>query len=112
MIPIDLGVPEYRVGDKSIPSLSASASRDSEGRLHLSVVNLDPNRAVDIAATISGGSIRSVTGEVLTAPAMNAMNTFDQPNNVKPAPFSNYKLEASQLSLRIPAKSAVVVALK
>jgi alpha-N-arabinofuranosidase len=112
MIPIDLSAPEYTIGDKSVPSLSASASRDSEGRLHLSVVNLDPNRATEIATTISGGSITSVTGEALTASAMNAMNTFANPNTVKPAPFTSYKIEGTKLGLRIPAKSLVVLELR
>ena len=112
MIPIDLSTPEYKMGDASIPALSASASRDAEGRLHVSVVNLDPNRAAEITTTIWGGPIRSITGEVLTAPAINAMNTFDRPNTVKPAPFSAYKLEGSRLSLSIPSKSVVVLELK
>jgi alpha-N-arabinofuranosidase len=112
MIPIDLSAPEYKIGDKSVPSLSASASRDGEGRLHLSVVNLDPIRAVEITATISGGSIRSATGEVLTASAMNEMNTFARPNIVKPAPFNSYKIEGTKLDLRIPAKSVVVLELR
>jgi alpha-N-arabinofuranosidase len=42
---------------------------------------------------------------------MNAMNTFDQPNAVKPASFSGFKLQGSQLSLSIPAKSVVVLEL-
>lgn len=112
MIPIDLSAPEYKMGDASIPSLSASASRDAEGRLHLSVVNLNPNRASEISVTISGGSIRSVTGEILTAAAINAMNTFDGPNTVKPARFNDYRLAGSQLTLRIPSKSVVVLELR
>ena len=112
LIPVDLRAPEYRLGDASVPSLSASASRDTEGRLHLSVVNLDPNQAAEITATISGEASRNVTGEVLTAPVMNAMNTFDQPNTIKPAPFRGYKLDGSRLSLTIPAKSIVVIELK
>jgi alpha-N-arabinofuranosidase len=43
---------------------------------------------------------------------MNAMNTFDRPNNVKPAAFNAYKLQGSQLTLSIPAKSVVVLELK
>jgi len=109
MMPVDLSTPEYRLGDNAIPSLSASASRDSAGRLHLSVVNLDPNHAAEIAASISSGSIRNVSGEILTAAAMNAMNTFDQPNTVKPAAFSSFKVQGSQMSLSIPAKSVVVL---
>jgi alpha-N-arabinofuranosidase len=112
LIPVDLSAPEYKVGDASVPSLSVSASRDDQGRLHLSIVNLDPNQTAEIKTTIWGSAIKSVSGEVLTATAMNALNTFDNPNAVKPAPFSGYKLEGSQLSLRIPSKSVVVLELK
>lgn len=112
MIPVDVSAPEYKLGNASLPSLSAAASRDTEGRLHLSLVNLDPNRAAEINANILGSVIKTITGEVLTAPAMNAMNTFDGRNNVKPAPFNEYKLEGSQLMLTIPAKSVVVLELK
>jgi len=112
MIPVDLSAPEYKVGDVGIPSLSASASRDAEGRLHLSLVNLDPNRAAEISTTVWGGAIQNVSGEVLTAPEMNAMNTFERPNFVKPVAFSDYKLQGAQLTLNIPAKSVVVLELK
>ena len=112
LIPVDLSAPEYKLGDASVPSLSASASRDTQGRLHLSIVNLDPNQTAEISTTIWGGAIRSVTGEVLTAPAVNAMNTFDSPNAVKPAPFSGFKLDGSRLSLSIPSKSVVVLELR
>jgi alpha-N-arabinofuranosidase len=112
MMPVDLSTPEYKLGDAAVPSLSASASRDSAGRLHLSLVNLDPNHAAEIATSISSGSIRNVSGEVLTATMMNAMNTFDQPNTVKPTAFSSFKLQGSQLSLSVPAKSVVVLELE
>jgi alpha-N-arabinofuranosidase len=112
MIPVDLSAPEYKLGDAGLPSLSASASRDAAGRLHLSLVNLNPDRAAEINANVWGAAIKTISGEVLTAPAMNAMNTFDRPNDVKPAPFNGYKLDGSQLLLTIPAKSVVVLELK
>jgi alpha-L-arabinofuranosidase len=43
---------------------------------------------------------------------MNAMNTFANPNTVKPAPFTSYKIEGTKLGLRIPAKSLVVLELR
>jgi alpha-L-arabinofuranosidase len=113
MIPLDLSAPEYKQGDASVPSLNASASRDGEGRLHVSIVNLDPNRPAEITATLSGrDGIKTVTGEVLTAAAMNALNTFEHPNSVKPVAFKGYKLESSQLFLNIPPKSVVVLELR
>jgi len=112
LIPVDLDAPEYKMGQASVPSLHASASRDGEGRVHLSIVNLDPTRAAEITTTLAGATIKSVTGEVLTAPAVNTMNTFDQRETVKPAQFSGYKLRGSQLSLSIPAKAVVVLEIK
>ena len=112
MIPVELNAPDYKLNNASLPSLHASASRDSEGRVHVSVVNLDPNRSSDITVTIAGGPVRSAKGEVLTATAMNAMNTFDAPNTIKAMPFSGYTLSGSQLTLKIPSKSVVVLELK
>lgn len=40
---------------------------------------------------------------------MNAMNTFENPNAVKPTPFSGYKIQGSQIILSIPSKSVVTL---
>ena len=110
LIPVELTTPEYKFGDALVPGLNVSASRDAAGRVHLSIVNLDPTRSAEI--TVSGGTFKNVSGEVLTASAVNAINTFEQPNNVKPAPFSAYKVQGQQLSVSVPAKSVVVLELK
>jgi alpha-N-arabinofuranosidase len=112
LIPIDLSAPEYRIDQSAVPSLSASASRDAEGKLHLSIVNLEPSRTAQVTTRVTGSSIRQITGEVLTAPLMNAMNTFDQPSVIKPAPFNSYKNQDSQLVLSVPPKSVVVLELR
>jgi alpha-L-arabinofuranosidase len=111
LIPIDLNAPEYKVDQSSVQSISASASRDKEGKLHLSIVNLDPNRVAEITTRVAGAAVRNITGEVLTAPMMNALNTFDNPNAIKPAPFSGYKIQDSQVILSIPPKAVVVLEL-
>ena len=110
LIPVEVNTPEYKLGDASVPGLNVSASRDAEGRVHLSVVNLDANRTAEIA--VSGGAFKDVSGEVLTASAMNAINTFDQPNTIRPAPFHGYKIQGSQLSVSVPAKSVVMIEIK
>jgi alpha-L-arabinofuranosidase len=112
LIPTELSAPAYRVGEASVPSLNVSASRDGEGRLHLSIVNLDPNRAAEVTTTVAGAAVRSVGGEVLTATAVNALNTFDRPDAVRPTVFNGYKLEGSRLTLSIPPKSVVMLELR
>ncbi len=111
LIPLDLSAPEYKVDQASVPSVNASASRDIDGKLHLSIVNLDPNRSAEIITKVTGATVRTITGEVLTASVVNAMNTFDNPNAIKPAPFSSYKIQDSQVILSIPPKSVVVLEL-
>jgi alpha-N-arabinofuranosidase len=112
LIPVEISAPEYKVEQASVPSVSASASRDKDGKVHLSIVNLDPNRATEITTKVAGPTVRNVTGELLTASTMNAMNTFDNPNGVRPAPFTSYKIQDSQVILTIPPKTVVVLELQ
>ncbi len=112
LIPLDLTAPEYALDNASVPSLSASASRNSNGILHLSIVNLNPNRAAEIAMKVAGSAAKNVSGEMLTAATMNAMNTFDSPNAIQPAPFSGYKIRNDQVIVSIPPKSVVVLEMR
>ena len=49
MLPVDLESPKYSHGDNSIPALTASASRDADGILHLSLTNANPNESVSVS---------------------------------------------------------------
>jgi len=44
---------------------------------------------------------------VLTADRMQAHNTFDHPDAVKPAEFSEFSLNGSVLNVKLPARSVV-----
>jgi alpha-N-arabinofuranosidase len=112
LIPIDLAAPEYGFDQASVPALNASASRDREGNLHLSIVNLDPNRPAEITTKVAGSTVKKITGEVLTASMMNTMNTFDNPKAIKPVPFSGYRIQDAQVNLSIPPKSVVMLELQ
>jgi alpha-N-arabinofuranosidase len=111
LIPVELSAPEYKFGQASIPSLHASASRDKTGKLHLSIVNLDPNHSAQVSMKVAGASIKSITGSVLTAPAMNTVNTFEKLDAIKPAPFTGFKIQAGVITLSLPSKSVVVLEL-
>jgi alpha-N-arabinofuranosidase len=109
LIPVELTAPEYKLGQATVPGLHASASRDKTGKLHLSIVNLDPNRSAQVAMKIAGAPAKNVTGRVLTAPAMNTVNTFDKPDGVKPVRFTGISVQGDQITLRLPTKSVVVL---
>jgi alpha-N-arabinofuranosidase len=106
-VKLELDAPQYRFGEGSVPMLDASASRDTAGQLHVSLVNLDPHRAARV--TLRGAS-GGVSGRVLTAAAMTAHNTFEQPTALQPREFSSTAERQGSPLITLPPKSVTVVA--
>jgi alpha-N-arabinofuranosidase len=65
-----------------------------------------------VAVNIPGQSIKAVKGRVLTAAAMDAHNTFKSPQEIKPAPFSAAAGADGKLTVKVPAKAVIVVAVE
>ena len=112
LLPIELECGNYSYGGDKVPAVNASASRDKAGTVHVSLCNLNPNEPVEIACKLDGVKVSKVTGRVLTAAAMNAHNTFDEPNVVKPIEFDDVKLKEGGFDIELPAKSVVVLEIK
>ena len=109
LIPVDLQSASYGNGERSIPALSVTASRDREGRIHVSVANLDPSKAQNLRCELKGTTGANVTGEIITAPAMNAYNDFGRPETVNIKPFTGAKLQNGILTAALPPKSIVTL---
>jgi alpha-N-arabinofuranosidase len=108
-LPVEITTPDYTLAASAVPSLHASASRDKSGNIHLSLVNLDPHHTNPIAVKVTGAVAKQVTGRILTAATMDAHNTFDKPEAVKPASFSDFKLTGEEIAINLPSKSVVVL---
>ncbi|HEY2590315.1 MAG TPA: alpha-L-arabinofuranosidase C-terminal domain-containing protein, partial [Steroidobacteraceae bacterium] len=109
----------YTFGTVSLPVISASAARvpaaaarSNEARIVLSLVNLHPRETASVSIDVRGFAPTSVSGEILTASAMDAHNTFDDPDAVRPAAFTDAVLHDGVLTVRLPAKSVVVLQLE
>lgn len=110
-LPLELQTDDYRHGDAAIPRISATASRDEQGHVHVCLTNVHPSEPVTIACSLSGRSLGSVAGRILTASEINAHNTFDAPEKVRPEPFDGATLRNGQLQVAMPAKSIVALRL-
>jgi alpha-N-arabinofuranosidase len=110
-LPVDVRTDNSVLGGDVLPAVSASASRDAQGRVHVSLVNLDPKAAASVEARIEGQALASVSGRILTGPEMDTHNTFDAPNRVQPAAFSGATLQDSSLKVQLPPRSVVVLTL-
>jgi alpha-N-arabinofuranosidase len=110
LIPVRFDPGTYHHGDITLPGVDAVAMRDKDGRLWLSLVNLDPHEAKEVAVNVSGLDVRRAAGEVLTAPNVNSINTFEAPETVKPAPISG-TVRGGNVTVALPARSVAVIAL-
>lgn len=109
LLPLSMESPRYSFGRESLDAVSASASMDEKGNIHVSLVNIDPNNPVSLSLEIRGADEKSVTGTLLTSSQMNSHNTFENPGEVKPVEFRDVKMAKGQVELLLPARSVVVL---
>lgn len=77
--------------------------------MRVSISNVDPHNAVELDCELYGSTPISVTGEVLTAGAMDAHNTFEDPQRIVPSAFTGARLGQGRVCLTVPAMSVVVL---
>ena len=112
LLPVTVAGSKYAVGEKSLPAVSVSASRDRSGATHVSLVNIDMGHSQDVVVEIHGAAFTSVSGRVLASGKVQDHNTFDDPARVKPAEFGGARLDGTTLHVKLPPCSVVVLALK
>ena len=112
LLPLTIKSNEYVLGDKKLPAVSASASKDKNGLTHISLVNIDAKKAQEISIDVRGASFKSVKGRILISSKLQEHNTFENPDKIKPAEFKEANLKGNTLTVKLPPFSVVVLELK
>jgi alpha-N-arabinofuranosidase len=112
LIPMEITSNEYTMGDKKLKAVSASASRDKNGAVHISLTNIDAHNAQDVTIDVSNLKVKTVTGRILQSAKLQDHNSFDDPKKITPAPFNGASISGSNLRLKMPPFSVVVLELK
>jgi alpha-L-arabinofuranosidase len=112
LLPTSLTCGDYELDGKKLEALNVSASKDKNGFIHVSVVNIDPLKDYVLTIDLRGAVAKEITGKIITAPEITALNTFEHPDAVKPAEFTNAAIGKKGISAQIPAKSIVVLEIK
>ncbi len=112
LLPVLFFSPDYIFNKDSIPAVNASASKDSSGAIHITLVNLDPNKKITVNTFLEGVSWKKTEGQVITSAKFTDINTFEEPDKVKPAAFNDYKKSGEQLSVNLPPMSIVLITLQ
>ena len=94
------------------PLLSASAAKTKDGSIVLAITNvsLDKDQTVDF--NFAGFNAKQVSGRILTSKNVADYNDFNHPNVVAPKEYKDAKIKKGVLTMKVPAKSIVVVTLK
>lgn len=109
---VNLKSPDYVSGDKKIPAISVSASQDSTGAVHFSLVNIHPTKPITTVVYLSDINVKNISGQILTAPLLTSINTFEKPNAVQIGGFNGFKKKDNTIIVTLPAKSVVVLEVK
>ncbi|MGC4035195.1 MAG: alpha-L-arabinofuranosidase C-terminal domain-containing protein [Chitinophagaceae bacterium] len=112
LLPVTIKTENYTFNGASVPAVSASASKDSTGKVHLSLVNIDSKKQQSVAVSFGETKFKSVKGRILTSPKLQDCNTFDTPDKIKPADFKGTELKNNSLNVKLPPFSVVVLELE
>ncbi|PWW05265.1 alpha-N-arabinofuranosidase [Paenibacillus cellulosilyticus] len=111
-IQLNYDSPVYEMDGRSINQVSMTASKAADGTINLGICNVHHADAVSISIELRGQTFSSIEGRVLTSNELRDCNTFDNPEVVKPVPFTAFTLVDGVLRLDLPARSVTSLALK
>ncbi len=94
-----------------VPWITESVSEDADGVLHITLTNASLSEACPIDVEIAGRRAAEVRGGIVCG-AMNAMNTFEEPECVTAEEFTDFRCENGALSLTLPPRSVLHMSVK
>ncbi len=112
LLPLSVQTKDYVFGNEKLPAVSGSASKDSAGLTHISLTNIDSKNAQDISINIEGANYTKVSGRILTSGRLQDHNTFENPDKIKPQPFTGATLKGNSLNVKLTPFSVVVLELR
>lgn len=112
LLPITVTSEDYVLGNKKMTAVSASASKSKNGTVNISLTNIDASKEKEISIELSNIAATNVTGRILQSSKLQDHNSFDNPDKIRPAAFNNAVLNGNKLTVKVPAFSVVVLALK
>ncbi len=112
LLPILLQSPDYTLEQEKLPAVSASASVNASGLVHLSLVNIDARNTQEITIDLTGNKYNTINGRILTSSHLQDFNSFSQPEKIQPRNFNDTRLRDNRITVKIPPHSLVVLAVK
>lgn len=94
-----------------VPNLTESVSIDANGVLHITMTNVDLEKAYPVEAVLLGKKADEIKAEIVTG-HMQDKNTFEAPETVGVQVFDGVQATKEGISFTIPACSVLHIAVK
>ncbi len=112
-LPLDLICDKINVKDnRTIPSISATASKDKNEIIHISISNVNIEDFQEVKIELPGVKINNISGKILSSNKITDYNSFKNPNVINLKEFKGAKIEGKILKIKLPAKSIVTLTLE
>ncbi|MGD0591867.1 MAG: alpha-L-arabinofuranosidase C-terminal domain-containing protein [Bacteroidota bacterium] len=111
LVPVQIISNDFIMGNNRIQAVSASASKDQSGKIHISLTNIDNTKGQEVEIVLKGMNAKQVTGRILTSSKVQDYNTFDNPTNVVPKTFNDASISKGILKVSMPPNSVIVLEL-
>jgi alpha-N-arabinofuranosidase len=108
----DMNKPMTDDSYRSLPLVSASAAKTATGAIVLSLTNVSLDKDQELDVNLDGYKAKQVTGRILTAKNVADYNDFEHPDKVAPIDFKGAKIKQNRLTVKLPAKSIVVLTIQ
>lgn len=111
LIPAQVTSTEFIVNGESLQAVTASASKDKAGKIHISLTNIDNKNSQQVEIQTGDVAPKQVTGRILTSAKIQDMNSFENPLFVTPKEFKDTKIKDGKILVNMPANSVIVLEL-
>jgi alpha-L-arabinofuranosidase len=104
----------YEWNGQTLPQVTVTASKNAEGKVHISLCNIDHQNKALLDLDLRGVDAldSKVSGTIITAKRMNAHNTFEAPDVVKPVEFTGVTVVNNQWAIKLPPMSVVTLVIE
>ncbi|HJY13725.1 MAG TPA: alpha-L-arabinofuranosidase C-terminal domain-containing protein, partial [Flavobacterium sp.] len=109
LLPISFNSPTYSFNGETLPAVSASVSKDKNGVVHISLVNVDAKNSNKIEIDVKDLGIKNFTGSILSSTKLQDYNSFDTPNKIVPTVFKGFENKKGKLEITLPPFSVLVL---
>lgn len=101
---------DYEMDGEKIPQVSVTASRDQAGKIHVSLCNVSHVEPSDVKIQLRGltGAVSGITGQQLASESLDAHNTFESPDVLRPSAFETFELQGDVLYAKLAPMSVTV----